>query len=121
MGTVTLASSTKWLRLNRLKLEFTPSDITLVTLLLLELIILRMSSLIFTKTCGLLPILSVDQTFYSLSNDFPTLGSDDKDYLIKPVTKGEVYRSLRSMPLGKSSGLDGFNVDFYIFFLLEYY
>lgn len=41
--------------------------------------------------------------------------SDDKNDLIKPVPKGMVFRTLRSMPRGKSSGSDGFNVDFYLF------
>ncbi|XP_039116442.1 uncharacterized protein LOC120251854 [Dioscorea cayenensis subsp. rotundata] len=63
-----------------------------------------------------LSTLSLDQTFSILPDDFPTLASDDKEDLIKPVTKGEVFRTLRSMPRGKSPGPDGFNVEFYLFY-----
>lgn len=40
----------------------------------------------------------------------------DYDVLIRPITKREVYKTLTSMPRGKSPGPDGLNVDFYVFY-----
>lgn len=40
---------------------------------------------------------SLDHLFCSFPDDFPTLTFDDSDELIKAVTKGEVFRTLRSM------------------------
>lgn len=54
--------------------------------------------------------------FSILPNDFPTLASDDKEELIKIVTKGKVFWTLRSTPHGKSPQQDGFNVEIYLFY-----
>lgn len=55
------------------------------------------------------------QTFQALLDDFPILSPEDKIALTKPVSKGEVFRTFRSMPRGKSPGSDWLNVEFYVY------
>ncbi|XP_039135720.1 uncharacterized protein LOC120273142 [Dioscorea cayenensis subsp. rotundata] len=59
---------------------------------------------------------TLDYVLSVIPDDLPALLFDDKDELIKPVTKGEVFRTLRSMSRGKSPGPDGFNAEFYLFY-----
>lgn len=51
-----------------------------------------------------------------LPNDLPVLSEEDKETLIKPLTKWEVYSTLLSMPRGKSPGPYGLNVELYVFY-----
>lgn len=44
------------------------------------------------------------QTISVLPDNFPTLSFVDKSALTKPVSKGEVFHTLRSMPRVKSLG-----------------
>ena len=52
----------------------------------------------------------------SLPHDLPTLSNDSSVYLVRKVTKSEIFKTLMSLSSGKSPGPDGFNVDFYKFF-----
>lgn len=60
--------------------------------------------------------LNLDQVFYALLDDFSTLFELDKDALTKPISKGVVYRILRSIPRGKGPGPDGLGLEFYLFY-----
>lgn len=53
---------------------------------------------------------------HAIPDDLPTLTELDRETLIRPVTNLEVYKTLKSMPRGKSPGPDGLNVEFYIFY-----
>lgn len=56
-------------------------------------------------------------TFQNISDalhfNLPCLAESDCSDLICDVTMEEVYSTLLDLPLGKSPGLDGFNVEFY--------
>lgn len=51
-----------------------------------------------------------------MPDDFTMLTIEDRDALTKPVSKGKVFRTLKSMPRGKSQGPDGMSVEFSIFY-----
>lgn len=52
----------------------------------------------------------------ALPNDLNFISPSDFDILIRDVSKNEVFHTLLSLPLGKSLGPDGLNVEFYCFF-----
>ena len=52
----------------------------------------------------------------SLPHDLPIISNDNSEYLIRRVTKAEIFKIVKSLTSGKSLGPDGFNVDFYKFF-----
>lgn len=52
----------------------------------------------------------------ALLNDLIPIPSSDCEILIRDVTKEEVFKTLISLPVGKSPGSDGFNIEFYKFF-----
>lgn len=60
--------------------------------------------------------LNQDSLFNMIPDDYPILSEEDRAALIKSITKREVYRTLSSMPRGKSPGPDGLNVEFYVFY-----
>lgn len=53
-------------------------------------------------------------------DDFASISVEDKEVLIKIVSKGKIFRTLKSMARGKSPGSDGLTVEFYIFLLASY-
>lgn len=59
---------------------------------------------------------SIDTYFAAMSDDLVVLNEGDKELLIKPFSKREVYQTLKSMPCNKSPGLDGMNIEFYLFY-----
>ena len=65
---------------------------------------------------GYLFSLILEYIFYAMPDDFPALSGEDKDALTKLITKGEAFRTLRTMVSGKSPGLDGLGVEFYLFY-----
>lgn len=52
----------------------------------------------------------------ALPNDLPSLTDMDRDLLTRPFSVEEVYKTLKSMPSGKSPGADGLNSEFYLFY-----
>lgn len=48
-----------------------------------------------------------------------TLLDSDREFLVRDVSKDEVFQGLMSLSFGKCPGLDGFNAEFYKFFLNE--
>lgn len=70
----------------------------------------------YKKICTSYSPLSFNQIVFALPNDLPTLSEKIRVDLIKPVSKGEVYRTLRSMPHGKSLGLYGLGNDLYLLY-----
>lgn len=50
-----------------------------------------------------------------MPDDFTTI-FEDRVPLIKPVTKREIFCTLKSMAPGKSPSLDGMNVDFFLYY-----
>ena len=60
--------------------------------------------------------MSFDETYLALPDDLNCITLVEAAYLCSDVTKEEIYDNLRSLPHGKSPGLDGFNVEFYKFF-----
>ena len=58
----------------------------------------------------------MDDICSAMPNNLRSLDRNDIDLLIKPVTITEVYHTLRSMPKTKSLGLDGLNIEFYLFY-----
>lgn len=54
--------------------------------------------------------------FNALLDDFPVLTAMKREVLTSPFSEGEIYRTLISMPHGKSLGPDGLNVEFYIYY-----
>lgn len=54
--------------------------------------------------------------FYAFPNDHVVLIESDRTLLAKPVAIGEVQSTLKTMPIGKSVGPDGLNIDFYLFY-----
>ncbi|XP_039119691.1 uncharacterized protein LOC120255989 [Dioscorea cayenensis subsp. rotundata] len=59
---------------------------------------------------------STEQVLEAIPPDLPTLTYDQQTFLSKTVTKDEIYATLLSLPVGKSPGPDGMNVEFYKFF-----
>lgn len=59
---------------------------------------------------------NLDFFLHAIPDDLPTLTDLDRESLTRPVTKYEVYKTLKSMSCGKSPGPDGLNVEFYIFY-----
>lgn len=57
-----------------------------------------------------------DHLLSIMPDDFTMLTIEDRDALTKPVSKGKVFRTLKSMPRGKSQGPDGMSVEFSIFY-----
>lgn len=57
-----------------------------------------------------------DFYFNALSNDLHVLTDMDREILSRPISKGELYITLKSMPWCKSPGPDGLNVEFYIYY-----
>lgn len=60
--------------------------------------------------------LPTDFIFKAMPDDFATLSDEDRDELIKPLSKKEVFHALKLMSCGKSPGLEGLVVDFYVFY-----
>lgn len=60
--------------------------------------------------------LNVDSLFNVMLDDFVVLEDVDRVDSIRPISKREVYQTLKFMPPGKSPGPDGLNVVFYIFY-----
>lgn len=60
-----------------------------------------------------------DFFLYATPNDLPVLTDLDREFLIRPFSKKEIFKTLNSMDRGKSPGPDRINVEFYLFFLLE--
>lgn len=58
--------------------------------------------------------LSVTDLVNALPNDLPCLDQNDTDFLSGPVTLTKIFRTLKSMPKGKSPGPYRLNVDFYL-------
>lgn len=54
-----------------------------------------------------------DQAKFLDHIDLPTLSAESRDLLCRPVTKEEVYESIKSLPGGKALGPDGFCPEFY--------
>lgn len=63
---------------------------------------------------------SSSQTFEFYINalpvDLPVFSDIDRESLTRPISMGEVYRTLRSMSRGKSPSPDGMNVEFSLFY-----
>lgn len=53
---------------------------------------------------------------HALPNNLPVLAEMDREILTRPISKREVFKTLKSMPRGKSLGPDGINVEFYLFY-----
>lgn len=60
--------------------------------------------------------LSVDSIFNDMLDDFATLTDVYWVELIKPLSKKEVFQTLKSMSHGKIPGLDGLTLEFFIFY-----
>lgn len=52
-----------------------------------------------------------------MPDDLATLSDMEKEVLVKPILKREIYQTLNSIPHGKAPSPDGLNVEFYIFFI----
>lgn len=76
---------------------------------------LKIVLLIFIQIYGLIIILISILIFLSLPPGLNVLSAEDRDLLIAPVTKREIYATLCSMANGKSPGPDGLNAEFYRF------
>lgn len=59
---------------------------------------------------------NVSDVCFALPDDLISLSDCDADFLVKDVSKNEVFQTLISLPSGKSPGPDGLNVEFYRFF-----
>lgn len=59
---------------------------------------------------------SLDSLFSALPDDLGALSEEDKEVLIKPLSKREVHRTLLSIPRSKSPSTDYVNVEFYVFY-----
>lgn len=59
---------------------------------------------------------NADFLFNALPDDLPTLTDMDRELLSMPFSKEEVYKTLKSMPSGKSPGTEGLNSEFYLFY-----
>lgn len=57
-----------------------------------------------------------DLFFNALLDDLPTLTDMDRDFLSKPFYVEEVYKTLKSMPPGKSPRPNGLNSELYLFY-----
>lgn len=53
---------------------------------------------------------------HALPDDLSVLSDIDREFLTRPISMGEVFRTLKSMSRGKSLGLDGMNMEFYLFY-----
>lgn len=62
---------------------------------------------------------SVQEIFYAPTNYFSRISNSNKDFLVKLISKLEVYRTLCSFSSGKSPGPDGLNREFYRCFLKD--
>lgn len=60
--------------------------------------------------------LSFPEILRTLHNDLPTVSPQDGEILVRLVILAEVFKTLISLALVKSLGLDNFNVKFYKFF-----
>lgn len=62
-------------------------------------------------------------SFSQLENDLPPnlppISTQDSAQLIRKVSNEEIFSTVNSLALGKSSRLDGFNVEFYWFFCID--
>lgn len=65
---------------------------------------------------GTAPLASTCDITNSLPNDLPRLFDAEATLLIQEVTIEEVYDTISDLPIGKSLGPDGFNVEFYRIF-----
>lgn len=59
---------------------------------------------------------SLDSLSLAIPDDLVVLNEKDRVAFVRPISKREVLKILKSMPHDKSLGLDGLNVDFYIFY-----
>lgn len=57
-----------------------------------------------------------DEILHALPSDFNNISSANYDFLIREVSKNEIYKTLISFPSGKSHRLDGINAEFYRLF-----
>lgn len=75
-------------------------------------------SLIFTLNFEplLIPLLSLIWLINTLPTDHNSLDDVAREWLTRPVTVSEIFRTLKSMAKGKSPGPDGLNVKFYFFY-----
>lgn len=58
----------------------------------------------------------MDYIFNALPDDWPTISDEDCTFLIRELTKEEIFITLNSLSSNKSPGPDGFNSVFYKFF-----
>lgn len=71
----------------------------------------------YTNLWSSLNDIDFTEVLHTLPSDLPQIFETDAQLLIRPVTREEVYETLMDLPTGKSTGPDGFNVEFYRFIL----
>lgn len=83
-------------------------------------LVLSKLSLVFILNYGqILPMIFFFDILNALVDDLSKLSVDLGNSIIREVTSEEVCSALIDIPAGKSSGPDGFNVEFYQFFWNE--
>lgn len=60
--------------------------------------------------------LSFFELLQALPSNLLAFTSSNSDFLTRKVSKLEIYRALMSLPLGKSLGMDGFNIEFFKYY-----
>lgn len=59
---------------------------------------------------------TLDQLLHIMPDDFAIISVENRDALIKPVSKGEIFHTLKSRSHGKRPRRDGMRVDLFIFY-----